>query len=63
MRIKRFERDKLSERGSAVLYVDVTVDIEGLWTLEELNRLLHRMTEIEKKISEEVAKMEEATAT
>lgn len=48
----------MGERGSAKLNVEVTVDISGVWTLEELGRLVDRMSEIDLKIEEEVEKDE-----
>ena len=48
----------MGERGSATLRVEVTVDISGVWTLEELSRLVDRMSEIDEKIEEEVEKDE-----
>jgi len=48
----------IGERGSATLHVEVTVDISGVWTLEELERLVDRMSGIDEKIVEEVEKDE-----
>lgn len=60
MKVRRFKEGELSERGSADLHVEVTVDIAGLWTLEELNSLVDRMGEIDKEVSEEVERLEGA---
>ena len=48
----------IGERGSATLHVEVTVDISGVWTLRELERLVERMSEIDEKLEEEVEKDE-----
>jgi len=44
----------IGERGSATLKVEVTVDISGVWTLKELERLVDRMSGVDEKIAEEV---------
>ena len=57
MRVKDTVKN-MGERGSATLSVEVTVDISGVWTLEELERLVDRMSKIDEKIEEEVEKDE-----
>lgn len=52
MEVRRFKAGELSERGSASLNVEVTVDIAGFWTLKELERLVDRMSEIDEKMED-----------
>ena len=57
MEVRRFKQGELSERGSASLNVEVTVDIAGFWTLKELERLVDWMSRTDEKM-EEVGKEE-----
>ena len=60
MKVRNFKDGELSERGSADLHMEVTVDIRGFWTLEELNNLVDRMKQIDQNLSEEVEQLEGA---